>query len=148
MKEFKFSLSGLLKIREFNETKIKTELGQIVGQIDSLKKQIEDIHKNMKNYYHQQEEMMAQEITASEIQQFPRFISALKAKLKATEQELEETKERYKRKTQDLAKAMADVKLISNLKDKKRSDFLKELNKKNEMEIEENNRRRKNWEAL
>jgi flagellar biosynthesis chaperone FliJ len=44
MQKFKFKLDGLLKVREFNEKKIKIELGEILREITAVEDKIAELY--------------------------------------------------------------------------------------------------------
>ncbi len=147
MKKFKFTLEGLLKLREFKEKRLKTELGEIVREMEDLKHEIAELGRSIVNYYEQQDLVFARPIQARDIQQFPNFIKGLKAKRVLKEKALEEAGVRYQSKLKEMAQAMADVKLVENLKEKRRLDFVKHEEKRLQQEIEESYIMRKRYES-
>jgi flagellar FliJ protein len=58
MKKFKFKLDALLKLREFNEKKIKVEWGEILKEINTTEELIAKMNRDIDEVYAMQEEMM------------------------------------------------------------------------------------------
>jgi len=137
MKKFKFSLDGLLKLREFKETQVKTELGKIITKIENTKQTIVQAELDIRNYLDEQDKLIDGSAMARDIQQLLRYIKGLEAKKVKLKEELVEHHKAFELKKIELANAMADVKLIANLKDKKHTEHKKAQEKKQQQDIEE-----------
>ena len=74
MKKFKFKLDGLLKVREFNEKKIKIELGEILKEIGATEEQIAKMNRDIDETYKAQEELIATSADGRLLQFFPFYI--------------------------------------------------------------------------
>lgn len=137
MKKFTFSLDGLLKLREFKETQVKTELGVIVTMIEETKQLIIKTEGDLLYYSEQQQEMIEEATLARDIQQVLKYVKASEAKKEKLKNDLIEHYKKFEQKKIELAAAMADAKLIANLKDKKKLEHKKEYEKKQQQDIEE-----------
>lgn len=137
MKKFKFPLDGLLKLREFKESQIKTELGKIVTDIEEKKQKIVQAEKDIVNYLDEQDRLIRESGVASDIQQLLSYIKGLEAKKVQVKEELAEAYRSFDKKKMELALAMGDVKLISGLKEKKHTEHKKEQDKRIQQDIEE-----------
>lgn len=137
MKKFTFSLDGLLKLREFKETQVKTELGVIVTMIEETKQLIIKTEGDLLYYSEQQQEMIEETTLARDIQQVLKYVKASEAKKEKLKNDLIEHYKKFEQKKIELAAAMADAKLIANLKDKKKLEHKKEYEKKQQQDIEE-----------
>lgn len=137
MKGFKFKLDGLLKLREFKENSIKSQLGGILKEINRVEGKIEEIEKSIDESYKSQEEFLAQTAAGEMIKFFPYFIQGRKEDLAVQHNLLRGLRNQYEQKLLELKKARGDVKVLENMKDKKSSEFRKAANKKREADIED-----------
>jgi flagellar FliJ protein len=137
MKKFKFKLDGLLKVREFNEKKIKIELGEILKEIGAANEQIAKMNKDIDDTYKAQEELVATSADGRLLQFFPFYIQGRKEDIKNKENLLWSLQKKYENKVQELAMARGQVKVLENFKDKKKVEWTKEKDKKELETIEE-----------
>lgn len=137
MQKFHFKLNGLLKVREFKEKKIKIELGEILKEITRIENEIEKLHKDIDETYKAQEDLMKDPSAGKMIQFFPYFIQGKKEHIKVKENELYALRKKYERKVQELAEARGEVKVLENFKDKKKTEWRKEYDKKIQEDMEE-----------
>jgi flagellar FliJ protein len=137
MKKFKFKLDGLLKVREFNEKKIKIELGEILKEIGIVEEKILLANKSIDETYEAQEAFMKDPTAGQMIQFFPYFIQGKKEDIKNKENLLWALKKKYELKITELAAARGQVKVMENFKEKKKGEWVKEKNKKEMEAIEE-----------
>ncbi len=137
MKKFKFKLDGLLKVREFNEKKIKIELGEILKEIGATEEQIAKMNRDIDETYKAQEELVATSADGRLLQFFPFYIQGRKEDIKNKENLLWSLRKKYDNKVQELAQARGQVKVLENFKDKKKVEWTKEKDKKELETIEE-----------
>lgn len=137
MQKFKFKLDGLLKVREFKEKKIKIELGEILKEIGVVEGNIAAANKAIDETYEAQETFMQDPSLGKMIQFFPYFIQGKKDDIKNKENLLWALKKKYDAKITELATARGQVKVMENFKDKKKGEWTKERNKKEQEAIEE-----------
>jgi len=137
MKKFKFKLDGLLKVREFNEKKIKIELGEILKEIGATEEQIAKMNRDIDETYKAQEELIATSADGRLLQFFPFYIQGRKEDIKNKENLLWSLRKKYDNKVQELAQARGQVKVLENFKDKKKVEWTKEKDKKELETIEE-----------
>lgn len=128
--KFKFKLDGLLKVREFNEKRIKVELGQILKEIAEVEDRIRKINKDIEETYDAQEKFIETPSMGRMIQFFPQFIQAKKDEIKVNENLLYSLKRKYEFKVQEMAKAKGEVKILENFKEKKKDEHKKAVDKK------------------
>jgi flagellar FliJ protein len=136
-KKFKFKLDGLLKVREFKEKKIKIELGEILKEIRSVEDQIAAANKAIDETYKAQEDFIKDPAAGQMIQFFPYFIQGKKEDIKNKESLIWALQKKYENKTQELATARGEVKVLENFKDKKQVEWKKDKDKKEHEAIEE-----------
>lgn len=137
MQKFKFKLDGLLKVREFKEKKIKIELGEILKEIGEVEEKITDANKAIDETYEAQEAFMQDSSLGKMLQFFPYFIQGKKDDIKNKENLLWALKKKYEAKIVELAMARGQVKVMENFKEKKKGEWTKERNKKEQEAIEE-----------
>lgn len=137
MKKFEFKLEALLKLREFNEKRLMVELGEILKQIHETKDRIEQIKHDISLSYDTQEKMMKNPSSAQVLQFFPYYIQGRKEEIKARENFLYSLERKYEFTKSELAKAKGEVKVIENLKDKKKTEHKKKVEKKIQENLEE-----------
>jgi flagellar FliJ protein len=138
MQKFKFKLDGLLKVREFKEKKIKIELGEILKEINDVEDKIAKANQAISDTYDAQETFMQDSTSSGQMLQFfPLFIQGKKEDIKNKENLLWALKKKYEKKMTELATARGEVKIMENFKDKKKDEWTKERNKKEQEAIEE-----------
>lgn len=137
MQKFKFKLDGLLKVREFKEKKIKIELGEILKEISHVEEKILLATKAIDDTYEAQEVFMKDPAAGKMLQFFPYFIQGKKEDIKNQETLLWSLRKKYDLKITELAAARGQVKVMENFKDKKKGEWTKERNKKEQEAIEE-----------
>jgi flagellar FliJ protein len=137
MQKFKFKLDAVLRMREFKEKKIKIELGEILKEIGEIEEKIINANKAIDEIYLAQEKTMADSTAGKFLQFFPYFIQGKKEDIKNKENLLWALKKKYDAKIQELATARGEVKVMENFKDKKKGEWTKEYNKKQQESIDE-----------
>lgn len=137
MQKFKFKLDGLLKVREFKEKQLKIELGELLKEMNQVEDKIAEANKAISETYEAQEAFMRDPSSGQMLQFFPLFIQGKKEDIKNKENLLWSLKKKYEKKMAELATARGEVKVMENFKDKKKGEWTKEKNKKEQELIEE-----------
>lgn len=137
MQKFKFKLDGLLKVREFKEKQLKIELGEILKEINLVEEKIAEANRAIAETYDAQEAFMRDPSNGQMLQFFPLFIQGKKEDIKNKDNLLWSLKKKYDKKIAELATARGEVKVMENFKDKKKTEWSKEKNKKEQEAIEE-----------
>lgn len=136
-KKFKFKLDGLLKVRHFKEEQLKVELGAINQEILAVETRIRQLNAEIEDSYIEQEKILESDTTGQLAKFFPYYIDAKREDIKANENLLYSLKKKYALKLEEVAKAMGESKLLSNMKEKEKASWKKEIEKKEYSEIEE-----------
>ena len=144
MQKFKFKLAGLLKLREFKENKLKVELGHINREIEETKLLIKKLNNDLDEGYDAHEKILYKNAGGSLIRFFPEFFQAKREDIKNKENFIFALQRKMELKREELAQARGEVKVIENLKDKKKQEYNKEMLKKEELMIEDLLMMRKN----
>jgi flagellar FliJ protein len=137
MKKFKFKLDSVLKLKNFKEEKIKTELGVIVANIHKCKAVMEKIKDDVNMAYKDQEAMLKKGASGQEVQFFAHFVKGKKEHMIFQQNTLKELNESYNLKINELKIIKGEVKIVENLKEKKKNEFYKEEEKKFQASIDE-----------
>lgn len=137
MQKFKFKLDGLLKVREFKEKQLKIELGELLKEMNQVEDKIAEANIAISETYEAQEAFMRDPSSGQMLQFFPLFIQGKKEDIKNKENLLWSLKKKYEKKMAELATARGEVKVMENFKDKKKGEWTKEKNKKEQELIEE-----------
>lgn len=137
MQKFKFKLDGLLKVREFKEKKIKIELGEILKEINAVEEGIAAANAAISETYEAQESFMKDPSNGQMLQFFPMFIQGKRDDIKNKENLLWSLRKKYEKKMVEMATARGEVKIMENFKDKKKDEWTKDKNKKEQEAIEE-----------
>jgi flagellar FliJ protein len=138
MKRYKFKLEGLLKIRRAKEQLCKTQIGQLQGEVVRCEESIEFEKQGILKASSAQNRILEQKALGREVGFFPRFIQGKEANIELLYQRIRYLKEQIQFKYEELYKLRADVKVIEKLREKDFNKYKKEVNKKLELEREEN----------
>lgn len=142
MEKFDFKLSGLLKLREFREKNIKTELGMIVKEMQEVKIKLNALGEHISEAYTAQGKLLEESNNEGSrsgemLKFFPYFIDAKRAHIKNQKDLLKELEEKYRNKIVEMKVAMGEVKVIESLKEKEVKKYKKYKLKKEYENIEE-----------
>ena len=137
MQKFKFKLDGLLKVREFKEKQLKIELGLILREINEVEAKIAAANEAIVETYDAQEAFMKDTSTGEMLQFYPIFIQGKKEDIKNKENLLWSLRKKQEKKVAEMATARGEVKVMENFKEKKKEEWSKEKNKKDQEAIEE-----------
>ncbi len=130
MKKFEFRLQALLKVREFREKQVKSELGEILREIHLLKDENVKLDQDITEAYQSQEKLMADAVDAQFLNFYPYFIEGKKKNILNNENKIFALEKRYQAKLEELKQAKADVHVIEGLKEKEQVKHKKEVDKK------------------
>lgn len=137
MKKFKFKLDAVLKLRESREKKLKTELGEIVQEIQSVKERMLEIDNDVEILYTSQEECVTTPSRGRMLRFYPEAVKRLKADKEANANLLAALNRRYERKVQELKMAMGETKVMAKMKEKDLAQYKREVQKKELETLEE-----------
>jgi flagellar protein FliJ len=137
MAKFKFKLDGLLKLREFKETKVKVELGRIIQDIEETKEKVHQLNLDLDEGYEAHGKVLCSGSGAKMLQFFPEFFQVKREDIKNKENLIHALSKKLEAKRVELASARGEVKIVENLKEKKHIEFKKEKLKKDQEKIED-----------
>lgn len=137
--KFKYKLQGVLRLKELAEEQIKTNLGRIIREIEEKNQQIEN-YRNEINFYFDRYELAENskgDMLGGLRTYMPEFLISHYEKIKKCKDDIYHLDLKKKEIIKKLYEAKGQVKIFSNLKDKKYSEFKKNLNKKINDELDE-----------
>ena len=130
---------SLLKLRKFREEQVVSELGKCNQKLYLLGEELKKLETNITSF---QERVNSKgrdgKLDSSLLLYFSDFIRASLANRDELRDKIKSQKEKQNEILERLAKAKAEVKVIENLKDKNKEEFMKMINKIEQKEIEEN----------
>jgi len=145
MKKYKFKLDALLKIRKIREDQCKMEIGRIQVQITNLKNEVEKHSAGISEAYDLQEQSLATGASGLENRFHPYFVEGKRAHIGKLQEQIEELELRVQQFYRILSTLRANVKVIEEMKEKDKTEYKKQLNKKINEDIEEQNM---NWRQI
>ena len=134
---FKFKLEGPLKLRKFNEEKRKIELGEINQEIHIVKEKIEELKNHIEEAYNSRENSLQAASSGFFVKFFPYYVETKYQEIKNQKMRLEALEKKYQKKMKEVEMAINSTKVVENLKEKKLLEYKKNLEKKDQDEIEE-----------
>lgn len=129
MQRFKFKLDALLKLRQFKEKKIETELGEIVKKIEILKLEINKHNQDIDLGYKTEEELLKGSADGRTISFFPSFFSGKRAAIKVCKLKINALEDAYEKKIEELKVAKGEVKVVDQMKENSLARFKKEYDR-------------------
>lgn len=137
MKKFNFRLKTVLKLKEFNENKVKIELGQINQKRAKIKQDIEQCELNIRTAKKEENTILKNPVTADFLPYYPRYIKAQRGKVKLLQEDLRIADREYEDKLQELNKARGEVKTFEKLREKSLDTYKRDLRRKEILDAEE-----------
>ncbi len=137
MKKFNFRLQTILKLKEFHEDKKKIELGQINKQRADIKHSIEQCYENIRIAKKEENDILANPISADFLPFYPRYIRGQKNKISQLKQELRDLDQEYEEKLKELNLARGEVKTFEKLKEKEFEKYNRDLKRAEMLQMEE-----------
>ena len=144
-KGFKFKLEALLKIRKLKEEQCKLEIGRIQVLIKRWRSEIDYHNQGIDQAYEAQERGLESGVSGQEARFHPFFVEGKRAHISRIEKEIELLQEQVDQKYEELKQFRADVKVLDEMKEKDKTKYKKDLQKRIYEEIEEQNQ---NWRQL
>lgn len=137
MRKFSFRLQSVLKLKEFDESKRKIELGQINQKRKKIEDKIKQCHNNIEVAAEEERCMLSSATNAEFLPFYPRYVKAQSDHIENLNAELEQVKEEYADKLLELNKARGDVKIFEKLKENALNKYKKDVRRRELIDIEE-----------
>jgi flagellar FliJ protein len=142
MKKYAFKLEPVLKLRKLKEENCRTELGQLIGHLAKIDKQIEHDKDEIENFFNVQNISLTSGVKGAQIQSFPLLISAKEKNIQLLLRDRTHQEQLIEAKKKELATLRGELKVIENLKDKDYQEYRKAFNKEQDQKVEEQTQ---NW---
>jgi flagellar biosynthesis chaperone FliJ len=138
MKPFKYKLSSVLKLREFEKQKIENQLSVLNNDIMNIKYKINTNEESISEL--QSNINLAGErrgLDVGLIQYFPEFLNATEKEIKNLSEELKDKERKRQEVLKHLDEALSRVKILENDKKKKQLSYKFQQQKKENLELED-----------
>jgi|GEM_PF-3481836 len=141
MKKFKYRADKLLRVYEIDRDKEKKKLVSMQKEVAKMKQKINENNTKIKNAF---EQISSDKISIEEKKEMPNHINFLKMKNQGLEDQLKEALKSHQIQMKTLLEAQKKVKSLEQHKEKKSSEYKKEVSKKEERTLSDlNSRKRK-----
>jgi flagellar protein FliJ len=142
MKRYQFRLDPVLKLRKLKEENCRTELGQLLKELNRVEDQLKHDRGEIDTYYSIQEGSLKAGMSAGQLQTFPMLVAGKNKNIELLEKELTKIQKKVEAKKQELAQLKGELKVMENLKQKDFDLHRKAVNKENDQKVEEQTQ---NW---
>lgn len=142
MKKYTFRLEPVLKLRKLKEENCRTELGQMLRELNRIDGQLSHDKTQIGNFYEIQEGSLKQGMTGAQLQAFPMLVSGKNRNIELLEEERAKHLKKIEAKKKELAQLRGDLKVIENMKSKDFDEYRKGVNKEIDQKVEEQTQ---NW---
>lgn len=137
MKQYKFRLEPVLKLRKLKEEHCRTELGRLLMELGRIEDQIARDRQEIDNYYSIQEGTLKSGMKAHNVQAFPMLVAAKSKNVELLLRDKAAQEKRIEDKKHELAVLRGELKVIENLREKDYLEYRKQLNKETDQKVEE-----------
>jgi flagellar export protein FliJ len=142
MKRYAFRLEAVLKVRKLKEESCRTELGQLLVELNHIEDQITHDREEIGKYYELQEGSLSGGMKASQLQAFPMLVAAKEKNIQLLTRQKNNHERYIEEKKEELAILRGELKVIENLKEKDYTEYRKAMNKEIDQKVEEQTQ---NW---
>ena len=137
MKKFYFALDTVLNYKEQVLENLQGQHARIIAERVECERGIEDLEQEQQECMDELEEKKLQGIGIIDMQTYDRFLTSLRRKIERERQRLAEILIREERKREEVVEARKETASITKLKEKKRAQYDKEVQKADEQFIDE-----------
>lgn len=137
MKKFYFALDTVLNYKEQVLENLQAEHAQIIAERVECERGIEALEQEQRECMVQMEEKKIFGISITDMQTYDRFLTSLRKKIERERERLAEILLWEERKRGQVVEARKETASITKLKDKKRAQYDKEVQKADEQFIDE-----------
>ena len=139
-KKFNFKLQGVLRLKELKEQEAKNKLGSLLKEINLHMEKIDQLREEIRFYfseYERNETMKSSNILQGLRTYMPDFLTSHYEKIRSCQEKIMDLEKIKSELILNLNKAKGEVKIFSEMKEKKFQEFKFQENKKMEQELEE-----------
>jgi flagellar export protein FliJ len=136
-KRYKFKFESVLKLKRFNEDKVKNQLGELEKLRQGILAEIGQTNTGIDTYY-QDQETLAEKAQMKDLAHYPNVIWANRKKREKLKAKLLDLEKQVEVKQVELAKARGEVKVFDKLREEDLREFKLKIEKKEDQDREEN----------
>ena len=137
MKKFYFALDTVLNYKEQVLENLQAEHSRIIAERVECEKGIEALEQEQRECMEELEQKKAEGMSITDMQTYDRFLTSLRKKIERERERLAEILLREERKREQVVEARKETASITKLKEKKRAQYDKEVQKADEQFIDE-----------
>ncbi|HCD46592.1 MAG TPA: flagellar export protein FliJ [Lachnoclostridium sp.] len=137
MKKFNFPLNTVLNYKDQVLDNLKNEHAQIVDKVARQEKKVESLSDRRREACVQFQEEIGQGIAVSMMREYETYITFMHQKILAEQGVLHKLQKKEEQKREEVVEARKEVVSIEKLKEKKLLQYNKELQRSEELFIEE-----------
>lgn len=137
MKKFYFPLDTVLKYKDQVLDSLKSEYAQIMLQVSTQEKKIENLQHQYIDYCQDFEQKKLSGMLLNEMRDFENYILYMQRQMVKEEQVLKKLKKKEEDKRQEVVEAKKEKASIEKLKEKNLTQYNKEYQRSEELFIEE-----------
>lgn len=137
MKKFKFNLESVLKYRVNTEENEKNVLAGLNAQLAQLVAELANLRSEYAERAREFEELSKQGVTVHEIRSNHAFLKNIEYGMELKIKEIEEQNKIVAKQTAVVVRAMQDTNTLNKLKEKKFTQYTKDVQKSEDKSIEE-----------
>lgn len=137
MKKFYFALDTVLNYKEQVLENLQAEHARIIAERVECERGIEALEQEQQECMEELEQKKAEGINITDMQTYDRFLTSLRKKIERECERLAEILLREERKREQVVEARKETASITKLKEKKRAQYDKEVQKADEQFIDE-----------
>lgn len=137
MKKFYFALDTVLNYKEQVLENLQGEHARIIAERVECERGIEALEQEQREWMAELEKKKLQGLSITDMQTYDRFLTSLRGKIEHEQQRLAEILIREERKREEVVEARKETASITKLKERKRAQYDKEVQKADEQFIDE-----------
>lgn len=137
MKKFYFTLDTVLNYKEQVLENLQGEHARIIAERVECERGIEALEQEQQDCIDELEKKKLQGLSITDMQTYDRFLTSLRKKIERERERLKEILLREERKREEVVEARKETASITKLKEKKRAQYDKEVQKADEQFIDE-----------
>jgi len=142
MKKFKFNLQQLLELREVKEKEVMNELSALVSKQNVERQKQEDLQMSLSSEHSKiVQKMRADNITSAEFLNYARFVVLSEMAIKSTGRSIDSYEPSISKVRVRLINASKEKKVVEKLREKRKEEFIYEMNREIVKESDDANQR-------
>lgn len=137
MKRYQFRLEPVHKLRKLKEENCRTELGQLIMELEKIQNQLAHDRVEIEKYYQIQENGLKNGMKGGQVQLFPMMVQGKERNIQLLLEARARQEQLVEDKRKELAVLRGELKVMENLKEKDFQDWRKSVNKEIDQKVEE-----------